>query len=264
MSTNFILFRASYPDDVVWKVLIDTSDSLLLIEKRDLQTTQVSFDVFDLATKKFLAENIKIWESWWVSAVWIHKKKIVFSLYQEEAPIGKGVFVYDVIEKAILWQNLDLNFFGINSQEACIFLRSNLESSKAQAYCLFTGLPTKQNLPQDENLLGYYLAALYPTESSFYKDLQVFISQKTQQKTNLPIHYAETQRHICLGYGIEIEEKFAYFLLITDIAGNILLQEQLGSYEGTCFFIYQSYLVVLQAKEVRIYFLSHKTKPYEN
>ena len=264
MSTNFIPFQASYPEELVWKVLIDTSSDWLLIEKRNLQTTQVSFDIFDLATKKFLAENIKMWESWWVSAVWIHQKKIVLSLYQEETPIGKGVFVYDIRTKAILWQNLDLNFFGADSQKSCIFLRKNLESSQAEAYHLSTGLPTKQNLSQDENLLGYRLAALYPTESNFYQDLQNFLYQKTQQKTNLPIHYAETQGHICLGYGIEIEEKFAYFLLITDIAGNILLREQLSSYEGTCFFVYQSYLVVLQVKEVRIYFLSHKTKPYEN
>lgn len=256
MNPPLKLFQVAYPNEIVWNMLLDTSCNWLLIEKRNHQAMQVRFDVIELASGMLIAENISLWEHWWVSAVWIHQGKIVFSLYQPEAtPIGKGVFVYDIVKKNILWQNLDLNFFGANRQKACVFLRNNLETMQARAYCLATGLPDETCFSQNENLSGFKAAVLYPTDSRFYKDLQTFIYQKTQHKTDLPIHYTETSKYICLGYSIEIEEKFAYFLLITDIAGNIHLKEQLNSYEGSHFVMYEPYLVVFQTQQIRIYSL---------
>ena len=250
--------------DTLWKVLLDTKTNYLLLEKRNLQTMQVSFDILDLVSGEFVLQNKQIWENWWVSAVWLHQKKIVFSLYQEDTPIGKGVIVYDIAAKSVLWQNLAMNFFGANSHADCIFLRKNLESSQKQAYHLETGKLLDDIFGQDdENLLGH-LANIYPPENPFYQDLQRFIYQKTQNNTRHPIHYKETKSHICIGYTIEIEEKFAYFLLITDIAGNMLFEEQVSSEKSASFLVHQHYLVVFQIKEVQVYFLSHKTEPYEN
>lgn len=248
-------------NEILWKVLLDISSGYLLLEKRNIQNAQVSFSVLELHSGKLVLENLQIWESWWVSAIWIHQKKIVFSLYQEaQSPIGKGIIVYDITQKNLLWQDLSLNFFGANRQANCIFLRKNLESLQAQAYHLETGKPLPQSpLPQDENLLGYRLASVYPPESSFYEDLQRFIAQKTQANTQFPISYAETPTHICIGYGTEFEEKFAYFLLITDIAGNIELQEPISQNQDTCFFVHQPYVVIFHSKEIYAYLLKNRT-----
>jgi len=66
-----------------------------------------------------------------------------------------------------------------------------------------------------------------------------------------------------LAYGTEIEEKFAYFLLITDIAGNILSQKQVGSLENSYFCVYRSHLIFANKNELEIFSLT-KTEPYEN
>ncbi len=260
MNTQPILYQLP-PEEVLWKILIDVSEELLLLEKRNLQNLQVYFEVLDLRSGDILLKNFHIWESWWVSAVWIHQQKIVFSLYeQENTPIGKGVVVFDVRTQSILWQNLELNFFGANRNENCIFLRKNTESSLAQTYSLETGiLIDNPNALNEENLLGYRLASAYPIESAFYQDLQTFIYQKTQQKTFLPIHYTETPTHICIGYGIEFEEKFAYFLLITDIAGNIEIAQEVSAKPDTCFFVHQFCVIVFHSKEVCVYSLKNKT-----
>lgn len=260
MNTQPILYQL-LPDEVLWKILVDVSDELLLIEKRNLQTLQVYFEVLDLHSGDILLKNFHTWESWWISAVWVHKQKIVFSLYeQENTPIGRGIVVFDICNQNMLWQNLELNFFGASRNENCIFLRKNTESSLTQAYSLETGTPTDlSNALNEENLLGYRLASTYPVKSAFYQDLQTFIYQKTQQKTFLPIHYTETPTHICIGYGIEFEEKFAYFLLITDIAGNIEFAQEVSTKPDTCFFVHQSCVIVFHSKEVCVYSLKNKT-----
>ncbi|MFN3316162.1 MAG: DUF4905 domain-containing protein [Raineya sp.] len=255
------LLNLSSENEIFWKLLVDTSTDWLLIEKRNLQTLQTSFDVLDLHSQEFILKDMQLWESWWLSAAWIHQKKIVFSLYEQEgSPIGKGIIVYDIATRNILWQNLDLNFFGADRQQNCVFLRKNLGNIQAQAYDLHTGQQKQEQLQKnDENLLGYNWASVYNPENRFYKDLQTFIHQKTQQMALLPIHYAETPNYICMVYGIEFEEKFAYFLLITDIAGNIEIYEKIGTKPNVSFFVYGSYLIVFHTKEIRLYFLKNKT-----
>jgi hypothetical protein len=255
----------AYHNETIWKILVDTSADCLLVEKRNPQDLQVSFDVLELATGNLLTENLKLWESWWISAVWIHKQKIVFSLYNPtDAPLGTGVMVYDVAQKQILWQNLALNFYGASRQQNCIFLRKNLESTATQAYCLLTGnLLQNSNSEYEENLSGFAMAQAYSAENQFYADLQRFIYQKVQKTTSSPIYYAETPCYIALAYGIEFEEKFAYFLLITDIAGNILSQKQVRSLENSYFCVYCSHLIFVDKNELEIFSLT-KTEPYEN
>jgi len=255
----------AYHNETIWKILIDTSTNCLLVEKRNSQDLQVSFDILELTTGNLLAENIKLWENWWISAVWIHKLKIVFSLYNPaDTPLATGMIVYDVAQKQILWQNLALNFYGANRQQNCIFLRKNLESTATQAHCLVTGkLLPNSYFEYEQNLTGFEAARVYDAKNPFFADLQKFIYQKTQQITHLPIHYTETSDYIALAYGTEIEEKFAYFLLITDIAGNILSQKQVRSLENSYFCVYSSHLIFVDKNELEIFSLT-KTEPYEN
>lgn len=248
-------------DNLLWKVLVDTSEDLLLLEKRNLHTLQASFDVWDWKKQEFVLKNMRLWEDWWLSPVWIYKGMIVFSFYEPEgSPLGKGVLVFDVLQKNILWQNLELNFFGATAQQECLLLRKNIESAQTKAYELKTGKElVSQILAKEENLWGYRMANIYPIENPFYQDLRKFIHQKTQKETHLPIQYAETKTHICIGYGIELVEKFAYFLLITDIAGNIELSQEISKEQSTCLAIYKDYLLVFHSKVFYMYSLKNKT-----
>jgi hypothetical protein len=224
----------------IWKILPDTENSLLVIEKRDTENQQVYFDILDIKNQIVIIENLTLWENWWVSVVAISHQKIVFALYEQENSVAnKGFMVYGIAEKQILWQSTQMHFNYLDVQNNCIWIRENLESAILKPYHLQTGHLIRESIELLEKDIHCYFPQTYVSESIYFADLEQFIKLKTSQKVSKFVTYLEYKAYICMVYGTEIEEKFAYFLLITDIAGNVKICSQVSTIEN----IYQPYFV---------------------
>jgi Domain of unknown function (DUF4905) len=224
----------------IWKILPDTENNLLVLEKRDPEKQQVYFDILDIQNREIIVENLILWENWWVSVVAASHQKIVFALYEQENSVAnKGFIVYGIAEKQILWQSTQLHFDYLDALNECIWIRENLESTILKPYHLQTGYLIKENLIINDKKIDCYFPLVYTHENPYFKDLEHFILLKSSQTASNFVTYLEYKAYICMVYDTEIEEKFAYFLLITDIAGNVKICQQVSDVKN----IYQPYFV---------------------
>jgi Domain of unknown function (DUF4905) len=244
----------------IWKILPDTENKLLVIEKRDAEKQQVYFDVLDIEKQAIVIENLILWENWWVSVVAISLQKIVFALYEQENSVSnKGFVVYGIAEKQILWQNTQLHFDSLDTKNNCVWIRENLELTTSKPYHLQTGHLIKEPIQIYHKEIEYYFPHIYTQENPYFKDLELFVKLKTSQKVSNFVTYLEYKAYICMIYSTEIKEKFAYFLLITDIAGNVKIHQQVSTIENTYqpYFIFDNFLILNpNPNELNIYSLA--------
>lgn len=244
----------------IWKILPDTENSLLVIEKRDTENQQVYFDVLDIKNQTIIIENLTLWENWWVSVVAVSHQKIVFALYEQENSVAnKGFMVYGLVEQQILWQSTQMHFNYLDVLNKCIWIRENLESVVLKPYLLQTGHFIKELIEPSKEEINYYFPQIYVHENPYFKDLEQFVKLKTAQKVSKFVTYLEYKAYICMVYGTEIEEKFAYFLLITDIAGNVKICQQVSEVKNIYqpYFVFDNFLVLNpNPNELNIYSLA--------
>jgi hypothetical protein len=248
-------YTAEYP---IEKIVPDTEHNIMVVEKRNSGQGQVCFDVLDLKNKKKLIENLTLWENWWVSVAEVVQKMIFFTLYEpENSWTSKGIIVYDIEKESIVWQNTQLCFYKADQHNTCIWARENIQTSVYKAYHWQNGTALK-DIPfigTKPSVLQYPIH--YPPESPYYEDLSRFIQKKTQHSVSGEINYLEQEEHICIVYRIEIQEKFAYFLLITDIAGNIQILREVATVPTQLYMAWHHFWVITSdTKTIHIYFLA--------
>jgi len=246
--------------NTIWKILPDTDLNLLVVEKRNLEQQQVFFDILDVQSEKKLVENLIVWENWWVSVAAIACNHLVLVLYEQDNGLAnKGLIVYDIKQQQIAWQNTQLNFYNIDTQNNCVWLREHLESPVLKPYDLATGDFIQKNIQFFHQPPTYQLPYTYTPENPYFGDLKEFIELKTSKNVYDFVTYLENKEYIYMVYNTEIEEKFAYFSLIVDIAGNVKIRQQIFEYQNTqeSYIAWNNFFVVYpNPKELHIYSLA--------
>lgn len=247
----------------IWKILVDEINDYLLLEIRDAEKQEVSFDILSLRSQDYVAQNLSFWEKWWISARAITGGKILLAFLQEDSPLSKGVMLYDLHKKDFIWQNMGIYFHSFDEENNCVYLSQHTEMTDLQAYDLDTGqaIEKKSFYLKKNTQNTYTYPIIYAETNPYFTDLQNFVNIKTNHIATKEIFYIEHAKAIVLLYETEIKEKFVYFLLITDIAGNMRVHEvleqdkRLGNED--VFFIAKDYLILLpHTKQIWIYRLA--------
>ncbi|MDX1905127.1 MAG: DUF4905 domain-containing protein [Thermonemataceae bacterium] len=247
----------------IWKILVDEINDYLLLEIRDAEKQEVSFDILSLGSQGYIAQNLNFWEKWWISARAIIGGKILLAFLQGDSPLSKGVMLYDLHKKDFIWQNMSMYFHSFDEANNCVYLSQYTEMTHLRAYDLDTGqaIEREYTLLKKNTENTYVYPTIYTEKNPYFADLQNFVNIKTNHIATKEFFYIEHAKAIVLLYETEIKEKFVYFLLITDIAGNIRVHESLEQDKKLgnedIFFIVKDYLILLpHTKQIWIYHLA--------
>ncbi|GMU86925.1 MAG: hypothetical protein AMXMBFR48_21660 [Ignavibacteriales bacterium] len=109
----FSKLRKVYKRDagrIIWRILFNNHD-LMLIEERDTQKKEVFFTVADMNNFKQVIEDIQQGEVFWTGVECFFEEYILFHGFAKpDMPFHKGIRLYSVKEKKVLWQHDDLVF----------------------------------------------------------------------------------------------------------------------------------------------------------
>lgn len=114
---KYIKEHFSYSGKQIWKILINNKNELLL-EERDLEKKETFFSLFSLEKGELIIKKIQLEEKYWVGIELFNNEIIIFHKFaQPSMPVHKGIFVYDISFKKIIWQNEEFSFLKLDNEK---------------------------------------------------------------------------------------------------------------------------------------------------
>lgn len=114
---KFIKEHFSYSGKQIWKILINNKNELLL-EERDLEKRETFFSLFSLERGKLIIKKIQLDEKYWVGIELFNNEIIIFHKFtQPSMPVHKGIFVYELSSKKIIWKNEEYSFLKLENEK---------------------------------------------------------------------------------------------------------------------------------------------------
>ncbi|HRI47162.1 MAG TPA: DUF4905 domain-containing protein [Ignavibacteriaceae bacterium] len=178
----------------IWRLLLNKSNHLL-IEERDAETKAVSYSLYDFASKKYLLDNYKFEEEFWIGVEAFTEKVMLMHKYvKPDMPTHKGMKAFSFIDKRELWENNSLNFLFVKDDDVYCFSQ-RFEGKEFFIIDLYSG-EIRENLRSDyhrinrikneldlsENNSGY----VFPETLHPLKNEEIFnVVQETTKKINL-------------------------------------------------------------------------------
>ncbi|KAF0150552.1 MAG: hypothetical protein FD143_2555 [Ignavibacteria bacterium] len=260
----------------IFRLLLSGSDKLL-IETRNTNTKEVSFNCFELISGKQILCDLQLEEKTWLGVEAIYKDIIFFHKFPKpNMPGHKEIIAFDIAEKKITWQNKEYAFaFVYEGKVYCYtqgfeerffyaldYLTGEVKEDIGSNYALINSLRTQAENAKDWSPYAFPKSNVaYADESS-----QKIITQFTAAfslvgqiewivKNNILLFTFHTK---------EKNEKFTNrFAAISTINGEASLFETLNenvmALLTDSFFVYKEYLFLLKGKnEVLIYWLTQE------
>jgi hypothetical protein len=94
----------------IWRI-IPAGEEVLVIEERDNRTREVFFNCIDIRRGKSILKDMQLEEKFWVGIEESDGEVLILHKYiKPDLPQHKGIIVYDIRGKKILWENGDFTF----------------------------------------------------------------------------------------------------------------------------------------------------------
>ncbi len=94
----------------IWRIII-SPENRLIIESRDISSKEVYFSCIDLNTGDPIWKEIQLEEKFWIGIEAVYKNFIIFHKFAKpDMPGHRGVIVFDIISKQVIWENPGLLF----------------------------------------------------------------------------------------------------------------------------------------------------------
>lgn len=105
----------------IWRLL--PFDDKLIIEERDPEKKEVSFNCIKMETGDTIFNNLQLEEKFWIGIEKIYDGLIFFHKYEKpDLPRHKGISALDIKTKKVIWENTDLTFLFIYDQKIFCYL----------------------------------------------------------------------------------------------------------------------------------------------
>lgn len=250
---------------IIWQIHLSGCD-YIVIEERDVNK-EAYFTAYDTKNDKIIFKDLQFEEKSWIGIEQVYYDKIIFHWYQTpEMPYHKGLMVYDVYKRKILWKNEYENFLFI--KDGKIFTSfSKMLGNEIKSYNIETG-ETIDNFGidnQDIENIKYQDTKSYLYENykyPLYYDEIGNISTK-EFINNLATNYnailseseiIENDKYTIVGLQIKNSNKFVNKILVIEFNSKQLIKEiEANNSEKiikSCFFVVGKYLFIIKNKNI--------------
>lgn len=258
-------FEKTFNGDI-WRILL--SENHLLLEIRNQEIKEVSFSVADTKKYELVSENIQLEEKFWTGVEeFIYPFIIFHGFTKPDMPFHKGVFVYSIPEKKLIFSNDELVFrFLINDRIYCY--RQQFESQHFYAVSLTTG-EILEDIGTDNNHVNKLLDESRAAEDySLYRfpviakddreyEIVKLITENIPGVAPLLPEFIEYGHYIVFSYNVLKNQKSDIYLCIYDtkkkkVVRNDLINKDLTKPLHDSFFMFRNILYVIRNRKTII------------
>lgn len=96
--------------NIIWRILF-AGETNLLIEERESISKETYFTLINSLSGKIIFKRMQLYEKFWIGIEYANDDYIIFHKYlKPDLPIHKGIIVYSIKNKYILWDNNDYKY----------------------------------------------------------------------------------------------------------------------------------------------------------
>jgi hypothetical protein len=211
-----------------------------VLEIRDEPTRQVSFACINVFNGDVLWENIKPEKSWWLSLVGIFDEFLILHKYaSNQKPEPEGLLILNVksgemVKRIDNWifanfQHHILTIYQLQHNEP-IYEIIDLSASSLDIKTILEKTPSM--VEQSNNLTSATPPTHYPEDSPHFPTIYKFLYRLLNIDVVKAVDYLEISNKIIISYYIYRDKSFQNYLLVTNRAREILLNELIAETEG--------------------------------
>lgn len=257
----------------IWRIVIGGNDKLL-IETRKGTTKEVFFNCFDLNSNEKIFEEMQLAERFWIGVEEVVDNFIIFHKYNKpDMPDHKGLIVYDIASRKVIWENDEYVFLFILDGNIYCY-RPLFESRNYFALSLIGG-EVIENLGEDharinrlrgtaereKNYGDFVFPAIYDPTNEVNPAIKQIIANRTEEiETFGNIEYSLHRNLLVFNvHSRAADQSFNNMIYLYDIpSGKKIFEETLNksshSYMPDSFFIYKDIFFILKEKtEVHLF-----------
>jgi hypothetical protein len=211
----------------IWNTVAMPENDVLLLEIRDHQQKAVSFSALHYRENKFLWQDFRLEESWWVNLAAASGDVVLFTIYLEtQNPDKKGLLAYGLSDQKLRWWNNDFSLTSVERDRVTGF--SSRFGAKKIALDLHSGqeVPVMPDAPV-AGVQSLVRPVQYAEGTPHYETVKTFLSQKLTLVPVAALEYLEHDSRIMISYYIS-KEGLANYLLVMRADGDVILHEKLG------------------------------------
>lgn|GEM_PF-1202350 len=257
-------------DGLIWKVIPDELNQLLVVEYRNADKHLADFGAIDLKKKKIKWQGVKKDESWWIGLETVNNGYLYLHGFKDiQNPEHKGIISVASDTGKVLWEEKVLTFGGVFS-EGVLALQNEEEENKVYFLLdLKTGKQKKEysdvevlkklnEVFREKQKSNIQNALHFTQENEYFSKLSEYVQVVTGDQASLAFDYAECKNFIIISYYIYSDNKLQNLLLIANEEGEVLLKEILdqglkGVGMDTFFLLGNAVIFVKEKKELIIY-----------
>lgn len=216
------------------------SENYCVLEVRDETARSLSFACINLFDGNVLWENLRPEKSWWLSLVGIFDEFLILHQYaSNQKPEPEGLLILNVNSGEIVKRIENWIFFNFQQHVLTIYQLQNNEPiyTTVDLYNSSFGIKTfieetpKAN-EKNNNLTSTTSPTHYPEDSPYFSTIYKFLFRLLNIDVVKAVDYLEISNKIIISYYIYRDKSFQNYLLVSNRAREILLNDLIAETEG--------------------------------
>jgi hypothetical protein len=205
-----------------------------VLEIRDESLRQVSFACINLFDGNILWENLRPEKSWWLSLVGIFDEYLILHKYaSNQKPEPEGLLILNVKSGEMVKRIDNWIFFNFYENILTIYQLQNNEPIYEMIDLSTLNLKKIATTADYSNhLTSEPSPTHYPEDSSHFPTIYKFLYRLLNIDAVKAVDYLEISNKIIISYYIYRDKSFQNYLLVTNRAREILLNELIAETEG--------------------------------
>jgi hypothetical protein len=251
---------------IIWKLSLDASENLLVLEVRNEEDRSVNFSGLDVKNKMLLWQSASPENSWWMGLESAGDGKVYLHKYKDpQNPIHEGITVLDGKTGKEIWQDPKKTFLALSDgfviasegeDEDKKYLKLESKTGKAvQELDTKALFKARSNQKQNESLKNSFH---FSAESPHFSKIAGFVKQITNMEPVTGMDYLEYEEQVVISFYLYAKEGLENYLLVIDEEGNIRFKECLGTHlKGIAldtFFVFGDLLIFVKEKKEIVIF----------
>jgi len=215
-------------------------DDCCVLEIRDESTRSLSFACINLLQGHVLWQNLKPEKSWWLSLVGIFDGNLILHKYaSNQKPEPEGLMILNIHSGEIVKRMENWIFFNFQHHILTIYQLQNnqpiyktvdLDNSSRDMKMLSENI---RAAPEDSNNLFNSASPMhYPEDNPFFSTIYKFLYRLFKIDAVKAVDYLEISNKIIISYYIYTDKSFHNYLLVTNRAREIFLNDLIAQTEG--------------------------------